>query len=159
MSRKPSVTLLTLALMGAPVAAFAHPSHPSHPPHPTHSLGTPHKCSPHAVAYRVSGSLVSASLTAAGKGRASGAVTITVSGANRAARRAGATAGGTQTYALSEARVGYAHNLAQPNPAAGTRTVVKGTITVLARKCQSTTGAGQVTIEHVVFTPSHKAKP
>jgi hypothetical protein len=156
MPRKPIGLLLALALMSAPVAAFAHPIHPAHP---APSPAKPHKCSPHAVAYRVAGSLVSATLTPTAKNRADGTVTIAVTGANRPARQAGAVAGSTQAYTLSDARVSYAHRLTQPNPAAGTRTLVKGTITVVAPKCPDKTGAGQVTIKRVSFTPSHHAKP
>jgi hypothetical protein len=151
MSSKPIGALLALALIGGPVAAAAHPSPPSPP-------AKPHKCSPHAVAYRVSGSLASANLNAIGKHRASGTITITVTGANRAARNAGVTKGSTQIYTLTDVKVSYAHRLAQPNPPAGTRTVVKGTITVVARKCQDKSGAGQVTIEHVTFTPPPKSR-
>jgi hypothetical protein len=103
--------------------------------------------------------LVSASLTAMGGHRASGTVTITATAANRAARNAGVARGSTQTYTLTEARVSYARPVTQPDPAAGTQTVVKGTITVVAPKCQDRTGAGQVTIKYVVFTPAHKGKP
>ena len=155
MSRKPIGLLLALALTSAPVAAFARPSHPSHPATPA----KPHKCALHAVAYRVSGSLVSATLTPTGKRRASGTVTIAVTGANRPARKAGATAGSTQTYTLSDVRVGYAHRVTQPNPAAGTRTVIKGTIAVVAPRCPDTTGAGQVTIKRVTFAPPHRTSP
>lgn len=55
-------------------------------------------------------------------------------------------------------KVSYAHRVTQPNPAAGTRTVVKGTITVVAPKCQDKTGAGRATIKHVTFTPPPKGK-
>lgn len=151
MSSKPIGVLVALALASGPVTAFAHPSKGPHSP-----PAKPHKCIPHAVAYRASGSLVGATLTATTKGHASGTVTITVSGANRAARNAGATTGSAQTYTLTGARVSYAHSVTQPVPAAGTHTVVKGTITVVSPKCTDKTGAGQVTIEHVVFTP-HKA--
>jgi hypothetical protein len=155
MFRKSVAVLSTLALVSVPVAATAHPGHPPHPTPPS-PPAKPHKCTPHAIAYRVSGSLVGASLTAMGKHRASGTVTITVTGANRAARNAGVAKGSTQTYTLSNARVSYAHPVTKPNPPAGTRTVVRGTITVVAPKCPDKTGAGQVTIKHVVFTPAHK---
>jgi hypothetical protein len=101
----------------------------------------------------------SARTSAAGKHRASGTITITVTGANKAARNAGVTKGSAQTYTLTDVRVSYAHRVMQPNPAAGTRTVVKGTITVVAPKCPDKTGVGQVTIKHVVFTPAPKGKP
>lgn len=150
MSGKPVAVLSALALTSVPVAAAAHPSLP-----PT----KPHKCVPHAVAYRVSGSLVSSSLTATGKHRASGTITITVTGASKSARNAGVAKGSTQTYTLSGVKVSYAHRVTQPNPAAGTHTVVKGTITVVAPKCPDKADVGQVTIKHVGFTSGPKRKP
>lgn len=153
MFRKSVLALSAVALASVPVAAAARPSHPSHPTPPS-PPAKPHKCRPHAVAYRVSGSLVSASLTASGKRRASGTVAITVSAANRPARNAGVLKGSTQTYTLAAAKVSYARSVTQPDPAAGTHTLVKGTITVVASKCQDKTGVGQVTINHVVFTPA-----
>jgi hypothetical protein len=157
MSSKPVAVLSALALVGLPVVADAHPTPPPHPTPPS-PPAKPHKCQLHAVAYRVSGSLVSSSLMATGKDRASGTITITVTGANKAARNAGVVKGSTQTYTLTGVRVSYAHRVAQPNPAAGTRTVVKGTITVVAPKCQNSSGAGQVTIKHVSFMPPPKAR-
>ncbi|HEY7891180.1 MAG TPA: hypothetical protein VIC05_03125 [Solirubrobacteraceae bacterium] len=133
------------------MAAAAKP-HPSPP-------AKPHKCTPHAVAYRVSGALVSSDLTTSGRHMANGTITVMVSGANKAAKNAGATKGSTQTYTLTNTTVHYAHVVAQPNPAAGTRTVVKGTITVVEKKCQGASGAGQVTIKRVDFTPAPKRKP
>lgn len=163
MSRKSIALLSSLTVAALPVAAFAHPTHPPKPPHPApppkpHPAPPPHahKCKPHAVAYRVSGVLVSSSLTASGKHQASGTITITVAGANAPAKQAGVTKGSTQTYTLTNAKVTYAHSLSQPNPPAGTRTVVKGTITVVAKHCQEKTGAGEVTIKRVSFTPAPK---
>jgi hypothetical protein len=169
MSNKTVAVLSTLAVAALPVAAVAHPPKPHHPPKPPHPAKPSHppkpppppkahKCRPHAVAYRVSGTLVSSSLTLTGKNRASGTITITVTGANKPARNAGVAKGNSQSYTLSGVKVSYAHSVSQPNPAAGTRTVVKGTITVVAPKCQDKTGAGQVTIKHVAFTPPPKAK-
>jgi hypothetical protein len=86
-------------------------------------------------------------------------VTIAVTSASKAAKDAGVTKGSTQPYALTGAEVTYAHRVVRPNPAAGTHTVVKGTITVVAKKCTDRSGAGAVTINHVAFTPSPKPKP
>jgi hypothetical protein len=160
MSKKKLAGVLSgFAVAGLPVgvaAASAAPHHPSTPPPQSK------KCKPHVVAYRVSGKLVSSSLTLSGGGgrqTASGMVTITVTSANKAAKNAGVTKGSTQPYTLTGARVTYAHRVVKPNPAVGTHTVVKGTITVVAKKCPDKSGAGVVTIKRVAFTPPPKAKP
>src|SRR5437016_13850460 len=63
--------LSAFVVAGVPVAVAAGsaPPHPSAPPpsKPTHP-GKSHKCKPHAVAYRVSGTLVGSSLTLNGSG-------------------------------------------------------------------------------------------
>lgn len=151
MSRKLIGFVFALAFAGVPMAAAAKP-HPSPPP------AKPHKCVAHPVSYRVSGSLVSANLTAAGARKANGTITVTVSSANGAAKKGGATKGSSQTYTLANVTVHYAHVVAQPNPAAGSHVVVKGTITVVEKKCEGTSGAGVVTIKRVDFTPGPKRK-
>jgi hypothetical protein len=149
--------LLASIVAGVPVgvaAASAPPHHPSTPPPPSK------KCKAHAVAYRVSGKLVSSSLTLIGSGghqKASGMVTITVTSANKAAKDAGVIKGSMQPYTLTMAHVSYAHGVVKPNPAEGTHTVVKGTITVVAKSCTNKSGAGVVTINRVAFTPPPKA--
>jgi hypothetical protein len=137
MSKKTVAGVLSVFVVaGVPVGvadASASPGHPSTPPLRSQ------KCAPHAVAYRVSGKLVSSSLTLSGSGghqTASGMVTIAVTSANEAAKDAGVTKGSTQPYTLTGARVTYAHRVVKPNPAAGTHTVVKGTITVVAKHGQ-----------------------
>ena len=157
MSKKTVAGVLSVFVVaGVPVGvagASASPGHPSKPPPQSK------KCKPHAVAYRVSGKLVSSSLTLSGSGgnrSANGMLTITVTSANKAAKDAGVTKGSTQPYTLTGARVTYAHRVVKPNPAAGTHTVVKGTITVVAKKCSDRSGAGVVTINHVAFTPPPK---
>lgn len=147
--------LSALALAAAPVAAAAHPTHPVKPTTPN---GKSHKCVAHAVAYRVSGTVSSASLTEAGKGKVNGTLTVMVTGSNKAAKDAGATKGSSQSYTLTGAKATYAHKVTKPSPAEGTRVVVKGTITVAAKKCQSATGTGTVTIKRVSFTPAPKHK-
>jgi hypothetical protein len=160
MSKKKLIGVLSVSVVaGVPVGvagASASPGHPSKPPPQSK------KCKPHAVAYRVSGKLVSSSLTLSGGGghrSANGMVTITVTSANKAAKDAGVTKGSTQPYMLTSAHITYAHGVVKPNPAAATHTVVKGTITVVAKKCTDKTGAGVVTIQHVAFTPPPKPKP
>jgi hypothetical protein len=160
MSKRKLVRVLSVSVVaGVPVgvaAASPPPGHPSKPPPPSM------KCKPHAVAYRVSGKLVSSSLTLSGSGghqSANGMVTITVTSANKAAKGAGVTKGSTQPYTLTGAHVTYAHHVLKPNPTAATHTVVKGTITVVAKKCTDKSGAGVVTIKHVAFTPPPKPKP
>jgi hypothetical protein len=160
MPKKKLVGVLSVFVVaGVPVGvAAASPSlgHPSKPPRPSM------KCKPHTVAYRVSGKLVSSSLTLSGSGgrqSANGMVTLRVTSANKAAKDAGASKGSTQPYTLTSAHVIYARGVLKPNPAAATHTVVKGTITVVAKKCTDKSGSGVVTIKHVVFTPAHKPKP
>lgn len=159
MSKKKLIGVLSVSVVaGVPVGvagASASPGHPSKPP--PQSM----KCKPHAVAYRVSGKLVSSSLTLSGSGghrSANGMLTITVTSANKAAKDAGVTKGSTQSYTLTSAHMTYAHGVVKPNPAAATHTVVKGTITVVAKKCTDKSGAGVVTVQHVAFTPPPKLK-
>jgi hypothetical protein len=160
MSRKHLVGLFaTLVAAGMPVAAAVADKHPENQ-QGSNNQGKPHKCLPHPVAYRVSGGLVSSSLTVTGTGgrkTATGSVTINVTSENNAAKKAGVTKGSTQTYTLSGAKVTYSHRVAQPNPAAGTFTVVRGTITVVSKKCTNTTGVGVLTIKRVSFS-RHKPK-
>jgi hypothetical protein len=171
MQKKLVAALSALALAGVPVAvAAADPSHPPHPNRPSHSSspsdpskpphptppthpGNPHGCKPHTVGYVVSGTLVSSTLTSSGR-QASGTITIKVTSANKHARDAGITQGSSWTYTLTNTKVTYADSVTQPNPAAGSHTVVKGAIAVVGKKCQDKTGAGQLTLKHVVFTPS-----
>jgi hypothetical protein len=160
MSKKKLMVVLSVSVVaGVPVGvagASASPGHPSKPP--AQSM----KCKPHAVAYRVSGKLVSSSLALSGSGghtSANGMLTITVTSANKAAKDAGVTKGSTQPYTLTSAHMTYAHGLVKPNPAAATHTVLKGTITVVAKECTDKSGAGVVTIQHVAFTPPPQPKP
>jgi hypothetical protein len=159
MSKRKLIGLLSVSVVaGVPVGvagASASPAHPGKPPPQSK------KCNPHAVAYRVSGKLVSSSLTLSGSGghrSGSGILTITVTSANRAARDAGVTKGTTHPYTVISAHMTYAHGVVKPNPAAATHTVIKGTITVVAKKCTDKSGAGVVTINHVAFTPPLKPK-
>ncbi len=147
--------LSALALAAVPVAAAAHPTKPTKPTKPPMQS---HKCVAHAVAYRVSGTVSSSSLTEAGKNKVSGTLTVMVTGSNNAAKQDGATKGSTQNYTLTGVKASYAHKLTKPNPATGTRVVVKGTITVVAKKCQATSGTGTVTVKRVSFTPAPKRK-
>jgi hypothetical protein len=161
MSKKHLVgSLSALALVALPVAAAAD-SHGNGNSQGQDRPGKSRKCVPHPVSYRVSGKLVSSSLTVTGSGgrkTASGPITITVTSVNDAAKKAGVTKGSTQSYTLSGAKVTYSRRVTQPNPAAGTFTVVKGTITVVSKKCTSNNGAGTTMIKRVTFTPPrHKS--
>jgi hypothetical protein len=106
------------------------------------------------VGYVVTGTLVSSpSLTLSG-GQATGSIKITVTSANKHARDAGIIKGSNVTFPLTNTKVTYADSVAQPNPAAGSHTVVKGAITVVGKKCTDKTGAGQLTLKQVHFTPA-----
>src|SRR5262245_690667 len=109
MSKRKLIGLLSVSVVaGVPVGvsgALASPGHPGKPPPQSK------RCRPHAVAYRVSGKLVSSSLTLSGSGphkSANGILTITVTSANKAARNAGVTKGSTQPYTVTGAHVTYA---------------------------------------------------
>lgn len=157
MSKKQIVgSLSALVLAGVPVAAAAD-SHGNNNSQGENQPAKSHKCQAHPVSYRVSGTLDSSpSLTVTGTGGhktiTAGSVTITVTSANDAAKKAGVAKGSHQTYNVTGAKVTYSHRVTQPNPAAGTHTVIKGTITVVSKKCTNPVGAGVVTIKRVSFS-------
>jgi hypothetical protein len=118
-----------------------------------------HKCTPHAVAYKASGTLESQSLTQT-KGadtarrsddRYSGGLTVDVKRANHH----GAT--GSQTYTVDNARVRFYdanHDGTKDVPKAGDRVKVKGRITRLGKKCDSTGFTPTLTVRKVEFKPA-----
>jgi hypothetical protein len=118
-----------------------------------------HKCTPHKVAYAASGTLESQALTQT-KGadttkrsddRYSGTLTVNVKRANHH----GAT--GSQTYTLDNGRVRFydtGHDGTADTPKAGDRVKVKGSITRLGKKCDSSGFTPTITIRKVEFKPA-----
>jgi hypothetical protein len=121
--------------------------------------GKSHKCQPHAVAYKASGTLESQALTQT-KGadtakrsddRYSGSLSVNVKKANHH----GAT--GSQSYTLDNARVRFYdanHDHTADVPKAGDRVKVKGRITQLGKKCDQTGFTPTVTVRRVEFKPA-----
>jgi hypothetical protein len=120
-----------------------------------------HKCTPHAVSYKASGTLESQSLmqtkgadtTSRRDDRYSGTLTVDV----KKASHHGAT--GSQTYTVDNARVKFYdanHDHAADVPKAGDRVKVKGRITHLAKKCDQTGFTPTVTVRRVEFKPAAK---
>ncbi len=147
------------ALIGA-VPALAdkppHPTHPAHPTHPTHptasapstaqSSGAPHKCAAHEVAFIAAGTLATWSATANAAGKYSGTIVADVTRTNHHA----SGSMGTQTFTLASTKVTFA--LGVTVPAAGDRIDLIGKITAIARACTDRTGAGTITIRHVIVS-------
>src|SRR5947209_18825636 len=101
--------LAAVAAFAVAVPAVARPTHPSHS----------HKCTAHKVSYRVSGTLVSWSLTQGSDGTWSGTFTVHVTNASHGS---GATKGSDVTFSsttgdsntdvdLSHAKVHFGHNV------------------------------------------------
>jgi hypothetical protein len=108
-----------------------------------------HKCKPHAVAYRVAGTLVSGSLTKNDDGTYSGDLTVHVTRTNHHAR---ADKGTDKSYALDHAKV----NLHDQDPAAlvaGSKVKLKGKVTKLAKKCDSTGFTAETKIKRANIQP------
>lgn len=127
-------------------------------PHPPKS----HKCTPHSVGYRASGALVEQALTQTagaatprrGDDRYSGTLKVNVRRANHRA------ATGEQTYTLDNARVRFYdadHNGTADELKAGDRVKVRGKMTRLARKCDSSGFEPTVTVRGVHFKPAKPA--
>jgi hypothetical protein len=126
--------VLALAVVAAPVQAKAPKAQ---------------KCQPHAVAYEVSGTVVSGSLTANSDGSYSGTLTVHVT---KVEHHAKADKGMTKSYTLDHAKV----KLHGVNPAALTansRAHLDGTITTLAKKCDHTGFTATVTIKKADIKP------
>jgi hypothetical protein len=151
------VLLITCVAAVTVVPAQAKPSKPDHP-------AKSQKCQPHKVGYKASGTLVTATIeqTAGsatperGDDRYSGSVTVDVSKANHHAPK------GEQTYTLDSARVKFYdsdHNKVADEPQAGDRVKVKGKITRLAKKCDTSGFTSTITVRKVEFKPPKPAKP
>ena len=106
-------------------------------------------CLPHAVAYKVSGTLDSGSLTANSDGTYSGSLTVQVTKANKHAK---GVKGTTQIYTLTSAML----KLHGEDPAALTadsRAKLKGTITTLGKRCDQSGFTPTVTIARGSIKP------
>jgi len=151
------VLLIAFVVAATVVPAQATPSKPDQP-------AKSHKCQPHKVGYKASGTLVTATITqTAGSttpehrdDRYSGSVTVDVSKANHHSPT------GEQTYTLDSARVKFYdsdHNQVADEPQAGDRVKVKGKITRLAKKCDTSDFTSTITVRRVEFKPPRPAKP
>lgn len=103
----------------------------------------PHKCQPHAVGYKATGTLVSEALTPDGKGRYSGTIEVDVARANHHAPT------GDQTFALTGARVKFHHGVDPLTPAPGSRVKLHGKITKLSKHCPSEGFTPTITVKKV----------
>ena len=138
------------------VAALALPAQAKPPgPNPSHP-GKSHKCVPHGVGYRASGTLVSESLdqTAGastpkrGDDRYSGTVKVDITKANHNAPK------GEQTYTLADVRVKFYdldHNQIGDQPQVGDRVKLSGKITKLPKKCDQSGFTATITVHKVDF--------
>ena len=134
------IAVFVLATAVAPVQAKA-------PKAPTAPKGN--HCLPHAVSYRVSGTLDSGALTANSDGTYTGSLTVFVTKANNHAK---ADKGTHKLYTLTSAKA----KLHGENPAALTlnsRVNLKGTITTLAKKCDQSTFTAVTTIKKADIKP------
>jgi hypothetical protein len=130
-----------LALGVGVVPAAAKPAHPSHPQHPSQS----HKCTPHAVAYTVGGTLVSGSLTSDGRNTYSGTLVVHVTKANHQAR---ADKGTDKSYALAHAKIQLGHGETAAAPLVNSRVKLNGKVTTLGKKCDQTGFSPTITIRN-----------
>jgi hypothetical protein len=154
--RKLTICAVALAAMLA-VPAQGKPTKPTHP-------AKSHKCTPHKVAYRASGTLVSETLTQTagadtpkrGDDRYSGPLMVGVTKTNHHAAK------GEQTYTLDNARVRFYdadHNGTTDPPKAGDGVKLIGKITTLPKKCDHTGFTATTTIRKVDFKPAKTPKP
>lgn len=108
--------------------------------------GSSHKCSPHRVAYIVSGTLVSDTLTAGEHKTYSGELTVEVTHTNHHAREA---KGKTETYVVQGVHVNGP--LSAEALKAGDRVRLIGSVTVLPKKCAAGEFTPTTTIRRLVF--------
>jgi hypothetical protein len=114
-----------------------------HAPKGPHKPKPPHKCLPHSVGYNATGTLVSATLTPAGKGRYDGTLEVSVAKANHHAPT------GAVTFTLAAARVKFHHGVDPAAPAPGSRVKLHGKITQLSKHCPQEGFAPTITIKKV----------
>lgn len=133
----------------APVQAHKPPKDPKQ--HPAKS----HKCQPHSVSYRISGTLMSGSLTQNSDKTYSGSLTVHVTKANHHAK---ADKGTDKTYTLDHAKAKL-HDADPAALAANSRVNLKGKVTTLAKKCDQTGFTPTVTVKKVDIKPPKAPKP
>jgi len=138
------IVILMLALGALVVPAAAKST--KHTPPPT---AKPHKCVPHGVAYVVSGTLVSGSLTKNSDKTYSGTVTVHVTRTNSHARAAKGT---DQSYTLNHAKAKL-HGETAATLTASSRVRLSGKVTTLAKKCGHTGFTATVTIKKADIKP------
>ena len=173
-----STPIWAIPSQASPDHANGHPPRttPAGPPHPSptdadehghgkgkgHSNGaaqpgTSHKCSPHKVAFVVSGRLVHQTLVKNSDGTYTGTVTLKVTHTNRHA--AGEKQGAPEkTYSLTSVRVTFGlrdvngdGTVGLDDVKEGDRAKLIGKVTKLAKKCNSGTFTPQTTIRKVLF--------
>jgi hypothetical protein len=129
--------IVILSALG--LLALAVPAQATHysPAPPTHS------CLPHSAGYNASGTLVSASLTPAGKGRYNGTLEVNVTKANHHAPT------GDQTFTLVAAKVKFHHGVDPTAPAPGSRVKLHGKITKLSKHCPQEGFTPTITVKKV----------
>ena len=110
------------------------------------------KCQPHAVAYIVSGTLVSGSLTANSNGTYSGSLTVHVIKTNDHAK---AAKGLDDVYTLANAKAKL-HGESPTALTANSRVNLNGTITTLAKKCSQSGFTPTITIKKADIKPPKK---
>jgi len=174
--RKILLTASAVTLMGAPAWALAnqmpanhpgktgqpnhpahpshpgHPSHPNHPGHPSHpgnpgNPSKPHNCTtPHNVAYIVSGTLVSQTLSKNPDGTYSGTLEVEVTHTNNHAVK------GKTSYPVSKVHVTFDNgSVGLVGVTTGDRVKAIGKITTLSKKCSQTGFTAVITIRKIVF--------
>ena len=141
------VGLVALVALVAPVQAKTPKSH-TQPP-------AANKCTPHAVAYRVSGTLVSGALTKNTDGTYSGDLKVHVLKANNHAK---ADKGTDKTYTLDHAKAKL-HGADPAALATDSRVNLKGKVTKLAKKCDQTGFTAVTTIKKADIKPPKPPKP
>jgi hypothetical protein len=151
------LSVLGLLALAVPASAMTEytpsPSPPPHKPKGPHGPKEPHKCQPHSVGYKASGTLVSAALTPAGNGRYDGTIEINVTRANHR------TPTGAQTFTLASARVKFHHGVDSTAPAPGSRVKLHGKITQLSKHCSQEGFTPVITIKKVdIHQPPKHAK-
>jgi hypothetical protein len=130
----------------APAKAKAQKCPDATPPAPG---ATSQKCRPRTVSYRVSGTLVSGTLTQNPDGTYNGTLVVHVTNTNHHAKT---DKGTDKSYAVDHAKV-------KPNEATaaaltpGSRVKLKGTVTKLGRKCDQTGFTPATTIKKATIKP------
>jgi hypothetical protein len=114
----------------------------------------PKTCTAHNTGYNATGTLITSSLTPAGKGRYNGTIEVDVTRANHGAST------GDQTFTLTDAKVKFHRGVDPTNPAAGSEVGLHGTITELPKGCSTAGFTPTITIKKVdIRKPHSKPRP